>query len=227
MQVRAALFDLDGTLVEFKVDYNLGRRMILQFAGGRGYDMEGQTEDRNMHDIIEHYSLIGDESAHADVRRYAYDLMERLEVVGASETRPFPDTLPALQALRQGGLKMGIVTNSARKAVEIVMGRYPLGPFFDVITTRDDVTVIKPDPGIVHFTIHALGVGSDECFFVGDAPGDVQAAKSCRIVSVGIPRGAASKEALLSARPDYLIESLDCLPDLVANLKAQDQKHLS
>jgi HAD superfamily hydrolase (TIGR01509 family) len=188
MQVRAALFDLDGTLVEFKVDYNLGRKMILDYAKDRGYDMSGQTEKRNMHDIIEHYAVIGNEGAHSDVKRYAYDLMEKLEIEGAATTRPFPDTIPALRILKEGGLKMGIVTNSARKAVEIVLQRYPLGRYFDVITTRDDVTVIKPDPGIVMHALEALGVGSDECFFVGDAPGDMLAAKSLHMVAVGIPR---------------------------------------
>jgi len=224
MQVRAALFDLDGTLVEFKVDYNLGRRMILQYARDRGYDMAGQTDQRNMHDIIEHYAVIGDENAHAHVKKYAYDLMEKLEVEGAATTRPFPDSIPTLQALKRDGLMMGIVTNSARKAVEIVLQRYPLGRYFDVITTRDDVSVIKPDPGIVQHTIDALGVSSDECFFVGDAPGDMMAAKSLQMVSVGIPRGFASKEALMGAYPDYLIQSLDALPDLISDLKAHKKR---
>ncbi len=222
MQVRAALFDLDGTLVEFKVDYNLGRRMILEYARGKGYDMEGQDEARNMHDIIEHYAVIGDEGAHADVKKYAYDLMERLEMEGAALTRPFPDALPTLEALRGDGIKMGIVTNSARKAVEVVMSRYPLGPYFDVITTRDDVSVIKPDPGIVQHAMDALGVGSHECFFVGDAPGDMMAAKALGIVSVGIPRGFATREALLGANPDYVIDSLESLPVLVIDLKGHE-----
>ncbi|HVP23032.1 MAG TPA: HAD family hydrolase [Conexivisphaerales archaeon] len=220
MQVRAALFDLDGTLVEFRVDYNLGRRMIIEYARGKGYDMEGQTETRNMHDIIEHYARIGDEKAHADVKKYAYDLMERLELEGAATTKPFPDTLPTLETLRGAGLKMGIVTNSARKPVELVMKRYPLGRFFDVVTTRDDVTVIKPDPGIVQHTIDTLGVASNECFLVGDAPGDMMAAKSLRIVAVGIPRGSATREALIEAGPDYVIDTLRSLPELIVDLKA-------
>lgn len=224
MQVRAALFDLDGTLVEFKVDYNLGRKMILEHARDRGYDMAGQTEQRNMHDIIEHYAVIGNESAHSDVKEYAYDLMEDLEVEGAATTRPFPDTIPALQALKKDGLKMGIVTNSARKAVDIVLKRYPLGRYFDVITTRDDVTVIKPDPGIVRYALEVLGVDSDECFFVGDAPGDMMAARSLQMVAVGIPRGSATKEALLSANPDYLIQTLNDLLDLISDLKAHRKR---
>jgi len=210
--------------VEFKVDYNLGRRMILQYALEKGYDMEGQTEARNMHDIIEHYAAIGDEAAHADVKKYTYDLMEKLEVEGASQTQPFPDTIPALESLKGDGLKMGIVTNSARKAVEIVMSRYPLGKYFDVITTRDDVSVIKPDPEIMRHTVEALGVANDECFFVGDAPGDMMAANAVGMVSVGIPRGFATREALLSAKPDYLIESLETLPVLIIDLKALERE---
>jgi HAD superfamily hydrolase (TIGR01509 family) len=224
MLVRAALFDLDGTLVEFKVDYNMGRRSIIDYARKKGYDMEGQTEARNMHDIIEHYADIGDRKAHADVKKYAYDLMERLEVRGAAKTRPFPDTIPTLEALKGDGLKMGMVTNSCRRAVEIVMSRYPLGRYFDVITTRDDVDVIKPDPGIVRHTMEILKVSSDECFFVGDAPGDMRAAKSLNIVSVGIPRGLASKEALMRAGPEYVIDSLESLPDLIVDLRTRGRR---
>jgi HAD superfamily hydrolase (TIGR01549 family) len=224
MHVRAGLFDLDGTLVEFRVDYNLGRRMILDFARERGYDMEGQTEHRNMHDIIEHYAEIGEEGAHRTVKEYAYNLMERLEVQGAATTRPFPDTLPTLDRLMSLGLRMGIITNSARRPVEIVMSRYPLAKYFEVITTRDDVTVIKPDPGIIQYTIDALKVGSDECFFVGDAPGDILAAHSIGMVSVGIPRGSTTKEALLASKPDYIIETLESLPDLISSLNADETK---
>jgi HAD superfamily hydrolase (TIGR01509 family) len=221
MQVRAILFDLDGTLTEFKVDYNLGRRMILEYARGKGYDMAGQSEGRNMHDIIEHYAVMGDASAYADVKKYAYDLMEKLEVEGAAVTKPFPDTFGALESLQGDGIKMGIVTNSARKAVEIVMGRFPLRRYFDVITTRDDVSVIKPDPGIVKHAVDALRVGVDECFLVGDAPGDMLAAKALGIVAVGIPRGPATKEALIDAGPDFVIDSLETLPLLVIDLNAQ------
>ncbi len=224
MHVKAGLFDLDGTLVEFKVDYNLGRRMILDFARERGYDMEGQTEQRNMHDIIEHYAEIGEEGAHRTVKEYAYSLMERLELQGAETTKPFPDTLPTLEKLKATGIRMGIITNSARKPVEMVLSRYPLAKYFDVITTRDDVSVIKPDPGIVNHTIEALKVRGDECFFVGDAPGDILAAHSTGIISVGIPRGSASREALIDARPDFIIPSLESLPDLVANLNADERK---
>jgi phosphoglycolate phosphatase len=223
MDVRAALFDLDGTLVEFKVDYSLGRRMILAYARKKGYDMNGQTERRSMHDIIEHYAEIGDAAAHADVRKYSYDLMEKLEMEGAAETTPFPDTISALDVLKADGLKMGIVTNSARKAVDIVLSRFPLGRYFDVITTRDDVAVIKPDPGIVEYAIGSLRVSAKECFFVGDAPGDVLAANALGMISVGIPRGLATKEALLEAKPDYVIESLESLPILVIDLKALER----
>ena len=186
--------------------------------------MDGQTEIRNMHDIIEHYAAIGDEPAHSDVKKYAYDLMERLEIEGAAETRPFPDTLPTLAKLQDDGLRMGIVTNSARKAVEVLLRRFPMRGYFEVITTRDDVTVIKPDPGMVKHAIDAMGVSADECFLVGDAPGDILAAKSLDMVSVGIPRGSATRDALLGAKPDYVIESLDSLPELVIDLKAHEKK---
>lgn len=224
MRVLAVLFDLDGTLVEFKVDYALGRRMILQFARDNGFDMEGQTEGRSMHAIIDHYREIGDGRAHRAVRKFAYDLMEKLEVEAAHRTSPFPDTFPALNEVKRNGIKTAIVTNSSSKAVEVVFHRFPLRKYFDVVTTRDDVESLKPDAGILKFSLGKLQVKGEDSVFVGDAPGDVQAARAAGVVSVGIPRGSASKETLLAAGPDYVITTLKAIPELLESLKAQKKR---
>jgi HAD superfamily hydrolase (TIGR01509 family) len=224
MDVRAVLFDLDGTLVEFRVDYVQGRKLILDFARRMGYDMEGQTEERSMHDIIDHYRRIGQPEAHRAVKKFAYDLMERLEVQGAAETRPFPDSIPVLKRLKGDGVKTAVVTNSCRRAVELVFERYPLRQYIDAVTTRDDVDVIKPDPGIVEHALRLVGVTGRESVFVGDAPGDILAAKAVGSVSVGIPRGFASSGQLLEARPDYIIYTLEALPELLQRLKVEERR---
>src|SRR5690348_12282966 len=79
----------------------------------------------------------------------------------------YPETLPVLAALRQRGLKLGLISNCSADAGATV-ARIGLADFFDAIVLSCDVGLMKPDPAIYQHTCTALGVTPAESMFVAD-----------------------------------------------------------
>ena len=87
-----------------------------------------------------------------------------------------PGAAELLQELQERGIKVGIVTRNCRAAVEHILGSNPLT--YDVLLTRDDVDAVKPDPAHLLTALRMMGVEPQHVLMVGDAPGDMKAAKA-------------------------------------------------
>ncbi len=103
----------------------------------------------------------------------------------------FPDTLPALEAWRRRGLRLGVVSNavpSFREAID----RLGLTPYFDTIIISAEVGLAKPDPAIFGLGLARLGLGLGEAFFVDDLPRHVRAAREAGLHAFLIVRSPAA-----------------------------------
>lgn len=88
----------------------------------------------------------------------------------------FPDTVPALEAWRRRGLRLGILSNAAPSFREAI-DRLGLTAYFDVIIISAEVGLAKPDPAIFDLGLGRLGLQPEEAFFVDDLPRHVRAAR--------------------------------------------------
>ena len=76
-------------------------------------------------------------------------------------------TREALDRLRAGGLRLGVVSNSDGRVEEALIAA-GLRDCFDVVLDSALVGVEKPDPAIFRAALDALGVAPDEALYVGD-----------------------------------------------------------
>lgn len=172
----------------------------------------------------------------AETERFKLEMEKflcRYEQDSAEKSRLFPDTVPALKRLSRLGVRMGLITNTSAKAVSTVFQMYNLTPYFDVIITRECVKRLKPDPEGILLAVKQLG--GNKFFMVGDLAVDVLAAKTAKALAILVRRPGKSdsqdlfkslpSEALEKAQslldgkndldPDYVIQSLDELPEIV------------
>lgn len=122
----------------------------------------------------------------------------------------FPDTVPALEAWRRRGLKLGIVSNatpSFREAID----RVGLMPYFDAIIISAEVGLAKPDPAIFKLGLDRLNLKPGQAFFVDDLPGHVRAARGIGLRAFLIARSGGTD------LPDDL-PAVRSLTDLAAGL---------
>jgi putative hydrolase of the HAD superfamily len=79
----------------------------------------------------------------------------------------FPDTRPALDALKARDLRLGLVSNFDGRLIRICEGLGIAGSF-DAIVMSGRAGFAKPDPRIFGIALSALGVGATEAIHVGD-----------------------------------------------------------
>ena len=132
--------------------------------------------------------------------------------------RVFPNTLSTLEALVAVGMPMAIVTSKGRAMTDRAFDLFGLDRFFVVSVTADDTPLHKPDPMPVLHAASLLGVDPSRCAYVGDHPADIAAGKGAGAVSVAASWGVASRERLLAAGPDLLIDDIAEVRDLVGTI---------
>jgi 2-haloacid dehalogenase len=178
--VRAVLFDLDRTLL----DFDRAQR------GALGRALRGRGLPFGKH-VLATYRAINDglwaayrrgEIAQAvlEVERFRRLLLAlgaperlawRLSRDFVSELSRRGDRLPgsraALLALRKR-FRLGVVTNGIDRVQHARLAASGLRPFFETVVTSEACGYAKPDPRIVHTALRALGVTAAEAVYVGD-----------------------------------------------------------
>ena len=221
--VRAALFDLDGTLVKTHIDFPFMKREVVRLAAEYG-----RTEiDPAAVDILTFVEAVrselivnGRQADAAEYRRRAFNRLEEIEVeqCGAPELIPGATELTGL--LAAAGVRVGVVTRNCRRVSEELLrfGRIK----YEVLRTRDDVPVTKPNPDHLHRALDALKVcRAERAVMVGDHWMDVQAGKAAGLRTVGLLLDRP-QDFFNPAQPDFLVDGLCELLPFVTDRKQSE-----
>lgn len=116
------------------------------------------------------------------------------------------DVVDRTRALRQAGLRVGLVTNNVIELRELWRALLPVDELFDVVVDSSEVGVRKPDARIFHLALDQLGeIDPARAVFADDHPGNVVAARRLGLhgVVVAPEHGPALVElAALAGLPD-------------------------
>jgi HAD superfamily hydrolase (TIGR01549 family) len=131
------------------------------------------------------------ERANTMVPDVAITLYER--VMDPRAWIPYPDTAPTLRALRERGVKIGIVSNVPQD-LRPIFAAHRLADLIDAFTHSFEVGAEKPDPAIFLRACEALGTKPAETLMVGDHPvADAGALKAGLRFHLLPPDGAVEK----------------------------------
>jgi putative hydrolase of the HAD superfamily len=115
-----------------------------------------------MREVLVHAGASGDVDAHVRSVRAAHDVFNLW--------RRVPDGLvDALRGLRAEGWRVGVVSNSEGRLMEL-FERLAIDALFEVVVDSALVGMCKPDPRIFHLATEALEVAPHEAIYVGDIP---------------------------------------------------------
>lgn len=78
-----------------------------------------------------------------------------------------PGAIECLTRLREGGLKIGVVSNADGR-IEEALARAGLADFFEVVVDSGVVGVAKPDPAIFDHALRPLDLAPEETWYIGD-----------------------------------------------------------
>ena len=135
---------------------------------------------------------------------------------------PYPDSQPALAALRGQGLKIGLISNTSLPGhVHAAdLARYGLLEYFDDLVFSSDAGLWKPQAAVFEHALSRLGLWAEEALFVGDKPEyDVLGARNAGLRAALIEREAPSSPASPDGiEPDWRLRALTELPAIVEAL---------
>jgi phosphoglycolate phosphatase len=215
----AAVFDIDGTLVTFKFDVRGTRIAIIEELSKWGFDTAGldlTTPTQTMVDSARMQVEAGKVRVEFDeVRTRLYSILDASEMESSHTTSVFPGTLETLDYLRSKSVRLGVLTNSGRRAAVEILRSAGLLDCFEFVLSRDDVAMMKPRPDGLVRAILMLEIPRDQIVYVGDSRYDIIAAKQAGLRVVAVSTGNYNEARLREEGADYVISSISELPGLL------------
>lgn len=192
---RAAIFDLDGTLVDSLADIGVAMNRALAelslpthppeaYAGFVGAGVQ----------VLAERALPADEQGRLDEAVAAF--RRHYEKALVVHTHPYPGVVALLEALTHQGVPIAVLSNKYEEATQaVVRALLATIPFSDVRGHRVGVPK-KPDPSAALAIAHGLDVPPADCVFVGDTGIDMATARAAGMIPVGVRWGFRDDDEL-------------------------------
>lgn len=230
-EIKAILFDKDGTLVDFDRTWaETNRRGALIAADGDtaladvilhecGMDpVTGITRADSMFAAANASEIAAHMVAHGSPfeRDELMRRLDRIFVEGAEKPWPICDLKALMQTLSGAGLALGIASSDGEDSIRRTVEVLGLSSEIDFIAGYDSGHGPKPEPGmLLAFAAH-LGLKPSEIAMVGDNSHDMELARAAAAgAAIGVLSGTGTRQTL-EALADVLIGSVADLPALVA-----------
>ncbi|MBA3723853.1 MAG: HAD family phosphatase [Candidatus Levybacteria bacterium] len=206
--VKAAIFDMDGTMVD---NNEFHKKAFQKFCQHYGFTL---TEE----DFMKNYSgrsnkqlmpkVLGHDLSDEEIKKYAEEKESLYRDIYAAHIKPVEGLHELLAKLQKKHIKIAIATGAIQKNREFILNALQLVGTFDVIVGDEEVKSGKPHPDIFLKTAEKLGVKPENCIVFEDAPAGIAAAKKAGM-KVIVLTTSHSKDALKDA--DLLIENFSQL----------------
>ncbi|MBI1248928.1 HAD-IA family hydrolase [bacterium] len=194
-QLQGVIFDMDGTLVDSGLDFTAMRSEMGLTAGLP---------------ILEQLSRLTD-----DDRRTKEEILHRHEFAGADRARLIEGAQPLLEAIRQQGRLMAILTRNSRPTTQHTLAKLGIEHFFDVVLCREDGPH-KPDPWAIQEICRRWQLPVSQVVMVGDFYLDLLTAQNAGCASI-LYTGGQDHQGMQGAElATHIARHLDELVPLLA-----------
>jgi len=186
MKVNAAIFDLDGTLIDNN-SYHL--QSWLQYLKDMNREMSEEEYKANVNgrtnkDVIEYiYQRKMDDK---EAMKYAHEKEAIYRQLYAPYIKPVAGLLELLEKLRSLSIPMAIATSGIQVNIDFLFEHIPIRSYFDVIVNSAHISKGKPDPEIYIKTAELLKVSPAECLVFEDAVVGINSARAAGMKVVGV-----------------------------------------
>lgn len=212
--ITTLLFDFDGTLLDTNeliiqtFQYVLGNHYpgkyeridILPFLGPTLYESFDSVEPEKTEQLIEEYRA-WNKSMHDELS---------IEFDGVSET---------MRLLKAAGMKMAIVSTKRKDMIMKGLELLDVEGVFDEVIAMDDVTKTKPDPEPILLALERLGANADEALMIGDNYHDIVGGQNAGVRTAGVAWSAKGEAFLQTFNPDYMLQHISELLQLIKGEK--------
>ncbi|WP_066270872.1 phosphoglycolate phosphatase [Hydrogenophaga palleronii] len=211
--IRAAIVDLDGTMVDTLGDFDAALNAMLKDLGRPTVSradiehMVGKGSAHLIRSALLHGGLSSDGAAALQPEAWTRYQAHYLAING-QHSAVYPGVVEGLSALRARGLPLACLTNKPLSFARPLLQAKGLDGFFAHVFGGDSFERTKPDPLPLLKTCDALGTAPAQTLMVGDSQNDGLAARAAGCPVVLVTYGYNHGDPIAEAPHDRLIGSL-------------------
>jgi phosphoglycolate phosphatase len=207
--VRALIFDLDGTLIDSKLDLALAVNATLEHMGRRtlaheqiyGYVGDGASM------LVKR--ALGDAATVTDAEAGLSYFLSYYRAHMLDNTITYPGVREGLALLQHH--PMAVLTNKPVRFSQGILDGLGIAGYFRFVYGGNSFQTKKPDPEGVNVLLRDLAVAPLEAMMIGDSAVDVRTARNAGTWACGVSYGLGA-EGLRAHPPDLMLDSLAELP---------------
>ena len=216
MAYKAAVFDLDGTLLNtiddlaWATNYALEQFIMPTYTVDEVRQMVGNGVAKLIRDAVP------EDTDDATYQQVLACFKEHYADHSLDNTVPYPGILDAIDILKAAGVKCAVVSNKPNFAIADLMKNFFPGRFDFALGQRDDLKR-KPNAEPVHYALAQIGVNPKDAVYIGDSEVDVKTAQNSNMPCISVTWGFRDKDTLLAAGATTLVDTADEMVQKILN----------
>ncbi|MFN7995591.1 MAG: HAD-IA family hydrolase [Bryobacteraceae bacterium] len=208
------IFDLDGTLIDSKLDLAHAVNATRRHMGMEPLEHERvYTYVGNGAPVLIR-RVLGEQATEADVERALSYFLDYYRDHMLDYTVLYPGVREALDRFLERGVQMAVLTNKPVRISRMIVEGLGVGAHFRQVYGGNSFDFKKPHPIGVETLMKECGVTPDRTMMVGDSAVDIQTARNASVRSCGVTYGF-QPETLQQEPPDLLVDRMEELADWV------------
>jgi phosphoglycolate phosphatase len=208
------IFDLDGTLIDSKLDLAHSVNATRAHMGMGPLDFERVYSYVGNGAPMLVRRALGEQATEAEVEEALEYFLEYYRDHALDYTRLYPGVEASLERLSAAGKRMAVLTNKpVRMSLAIVEGLKIAGHFFRVYG-GNSFDFKKPNPIGVETLMREAAAAREQTMMIGDSAVDINTAINAGVMSCGVTYGF-QPETLTNPKPDLLVDRMEELVDWV------------
>ncbi|SAK72688.1 phosphoglycolate phosphatase [Caballeronia catudaia] len=211
--IRAAIIDLDGTMVDTADDFVAALNAMLARVGieqpvtrEEVTDYVGKGSENLIRSVLAVRLSPSQASAQFDDALAIYQ--SEYAKVNGKHSALFPEVKEGLVAMRESGIALACVTNKPHRFAVELLAHFGIADFFKVILGGDSLPAKKPDPLPMLTACERLDVLPRETVAVGDSENDALAGRAAGLATLTVPYGYNHGKPVQSVKSDGIVSSL-------------------
>jgi HAD superfamily hydrolase (TIGR02253 family) len=219
--IKAVLFDLDNTLIDFMKMKKHSCSAAIDAMIGAGLDVDHRKATKVLFELYDKYGLEEGTIFQKFLKKLKGKVNYRILANGIVAYRrvrtgfldAYPNVDYVLLKLKKRGIKIGIVTDAPKLKAWIRLASIKLSNYFDVVVTFEDTKRLKPSKLPFKAALRKLKLKASECLMIGDWPErDIKGAKAIGMQTCFAKYG---NPKIKKTNADYEISDIKKLLDIV------------